>query len=411
MIPCNACGASVEEILNLGSHPIVNHLTSSPDVRVELYPMKVGGCLSCGLIQLTTRISPVKFYTDYATPTAWKREPHIGSLLGRLRPLVDRAARVLDVGCNDGRFLGELVREGWTDVSGIEPTRNMSGVAQDRGFTVLQEELSLALAQEITEQSGNYQCVTVRQVLEHIHELPDFGRALNHLLSRNGILVIEVPDSRTNTLHADYALWEEHVNYFTPETLRAYLSAHGFAILDSYTSVFSGVCLTVIAQKVASPRHGDERVEVSVNELRVQVDNFRLWAREYAPFKNRVGEELSDLSASGPVILYGVGSRSSSFVNVMGVSSLISFAIDDQPQKQGLFMPFSGVGVRSPAQAREEIAGDEFFALLGVNGENEDKLMAESHLLNEESCMSVLPPSRRLLQSWRHPFRAERNFG
>lgn len=406
MIPCNSCGASVEEILDLGTHPIVNQLTVSPETVVDVYPMKVGGCLTCGLIQLINPIDPAQFYTNYATPTAWKKEPHIGSLLERLHSLVDKGARILDVGCNDGRFLGELVREGWKDVSGIEPTRNTSEAARNRGFRVLQANLDFALAQDITQEGGLYECVTVRQVLEHIHDLADFGRALNHLLTHDGILVIEVPDSRTNVLLADYALWEEHINYFTPETLRAYLSAYGFVVLDSYTSAFSGVCLTVIAQKAATPGHGDERVQISPDDLKVQVRNFRLWARGYESFKNRVGAELSDLSASGPLILYGVGSRSSSFVNVMGVSSLISLAVDDQPQKQGKFMPSSGVAIRSTAQAQEDLAGEEFFALLGVNGENEDNLMKESHFLSEESCSSVLPPSSRLLQSWKRQPRA-----
>lgn len=386
--------------MDLGAQPIVNQLTLEQDAHVELFPMKVGGCMTCGLIQLTAPIDPSRFYTDYATPTAWKREPHIVSLLQRLEKLLNADARILDVGCNDGRFLSELVGFGWRDVSGIEPTKNTSEIAQSRGFRVLHGGLNLEVAQKFTAEGGAYDCVTVRQVLEHICDLSNFGRSLNQLLKMHGILVVEVPDSRTNVLHADYALWEEHVNYFTPETLGAFLSAYGFSIVESYTSKFSGVCLTVIAQKIANLEKEHESVVLAPENLNSQVKNFQEWAHKYPFFVELVQQELSEVSTSLPVVLYGVGSRSSTFVNLMGVSSLISVAIDDQPEKQGKYMPQSGVAICSSDQAQERFGGEDFFALLGVNGENEDSLLEGSPFLSKKGCASILPPSHRLLEAW-----------
>ena len=111
MSTCNSCAAELENLLHLGDHPIANQLTEVPNTLVKVYPMKVGGCPRCGLVQLTEPIDSQLFYTDYATPTSWKREPHIDKLVAALKPLIDREARILDVGCNDGRFLRNLLAD------------------------------------------------------------------------------------------------------------------------------------------------------------------------------------------------------------------------------------------------------------------------------------------------------------
>jgi len=407
MKTCNSCDAQLEDLLDLGDHPIANQLTEVPNALVKAYLMKVGGCLSCGLVQLTEPIDPQLFYTDYATPTSWKREPHIDKLVATLRPLLDRECRILDVGCNDGRFLRHLLADGWQNIAGLEPTRNTSEEAIRQGFTVYQQSLNYEAACLLSQDEGPWDCITLRQVLEHIGDLENFGRSLNLLLDVNGILVIEVPDSRTNMVGRDYALWEEHVNYFTPETLGAFLHAHGFEPIDSYVSLFSGVCLTVIARKVTDLDQGaTEKASLPTEELRIQTDNFHSWADQYEGFRTRVQDEIEMHSDAGQVVLYGVGSRSSNFINIMGVASLVSFAIDDQPQKQNRFMPSSGIPILSTAEASPRVRESEVFALLGVNGENEDALLDASELLRDGTHASVLPPSRRLLKAWGDQFRS-----
>ena len=407
MNTCNSCDAQLEDLLDLGDHPIANQLTEAPNALVKVYPMKVGGCLRCGLVQLTEPIDPQLFYTDYATPTSWKREPHIDRLVATLRSLLDRECRILDVGCNDGRFLRHLLADRWQNIVGLEPTRNTSEEAIRQGFTGYQQSLNFEVARQLTQDTGRWDCVSLRQVLEHISDLQDFGQSLNLLLDMNGILVIEVPDSRTNMVGHDYALWEEHVNYFTPETLGAFLHAHGFEPIDSYVSLFSGVCLTVIARKVAELNlDATEKASLPTEELRTQTDSFHSWADQYEGFRTRVQDEIEMHSDAGQVVLYGVGSRSSNFINVMGLASLVSFAIDDQPQKQNRFMPSSGIPILSTAEASPRMRESEVFALLGVNGENEDALLETSELLRSGTHASVLPPSGRLLKAWGDQFKS-----
>ena len=59
--------------------------------------------------------------------------------------------------------------------------------------------------------------------MEHITDLDDFLEGIDFVLSEEGTLVIEIPDSSANINSLDYGLWEEHVNYFTLTTLKTLL--------------------------------------------------------------------------------------------------------------------------------------------------------------------------------------------
>ena len=397
---CNCCASETQPLLSLGDHPIANNLAASASEAVVRYPMNVAGCTTCGLVQLSMPIDASMFYTDYATPSNWKPEPHIDKLVSALRTILPSESRVLDIGCNDGKFMRQMIMEGWERVTGLEPSGNTAAAAVEQGLSVLNESLSLEVADRLVEEHGVWDCLSLRQVLEHIVNLDDFGRALNRLLSMGGILAIEVPDSRLNFSGRDYALWEEHVNYFTPETLQGFLVFHGFEVMSSYESQFSGICHTVISQKVSEPLgSAAQKCFLTPGQLGAQVSAFRAWADGFAAFKSTVGAEIEERKSLGQLVLYGVGSRSSNFINIMDLAPFVSFAVDDQPQKQDRFMPGSGIPILSSAQAESSIQQNTFF-LLGVNGENEESLIKNSPILSGHSFASVLPPSRHLLRTW-----------
>ncbi len=118
------------------------------------------------------------------------------------------------------------------------------------------------------------------------------------------------------------------------------------------------------------------------------------------------GTKLSCIGDAGRIVLYGVGSRSSNFINIMGVAFPLAFAIDNQPQKQNRFMPSSGIPILSSDEVSPRMREYQFFALLGVNGENEDELPDSSELLGCGTHASKLPPSGRLLEAWKSNLKA-----
>ena len=389
---CRACEGSVEFLLDFRDQPIVNNLQTKPG-SVPKFSIKVGGCTHCGLVQILNPIDPSEFYTNYANSSSVKREPHLNKLINSLETQLSRDAKIIDIGCNDGKFLSRLRESGFTNLCGLEPTKNMSKVATDAGFRVFNSYLSMKKSDEIIASTGKFDCVVLRQVLEHIENLSDFGSALRKLLKPNGLLIIEVPDAQANFDEPDYSLWEEHVNYFNLESLRQFLAQHGFLIEEKYYSIFTGVCLTAFS------RLTDTEISEIVPAQHT-VDSFRVWAKRFDPFRDAIQRELQVLANNdAPIALFGVGARSSFFLHATNSIKKISFAIDDDPAKQGKYLPGTSILIRSREDGFK-LLKENSLVLLGVNGENENKLLDEIASQKSWVFKSILPPSKHLLSAF-----------
>lgn len=399
---CNGCKSDLGPGLSFGPHPIANHLLYTKNEPIDVYPLEVTICRVCGLVQLVSTIDSSMFYENYATPSSWKREPHAKRLLDELSLALPVSHRILDVGCNDGTFLGLLRNAGWQLLEGLEPTKNTAAECRRRGFDVIQDSLTLESAKQIAKKKGKWDCVILRQVLEHIADLADFGLALATLVKPGGLLVIEVPDGSLHLSARDYSVWEEHVNYFTWDTLAIFLSNAGFEIETAYDSLFSGRCLTVLAR-----RRQSETPDFSAFRHNGEITNrachaFDQWANEFWEFRAHVQREIEMAAALGPVVLFGVGCRSINFINVMGVADHLSVAIDDQPGKQGRFIPGAMIEIMDSARY-EKLFREPATVLLGVNAENEEKVMSSNNFPVRQ-WWSVLPPSSGLVPGWHSEF-------
>ena len=378
--------------MDFGNQPIVNNLQVEPG-NVPKFSIKVGGCTYCGLVQILNPIDPSEFYTNYANASSLKREPHLEKLIGSLESKLPRDAKIIDVGCNDGKFLSRLRESGFEDLYGLEPTKNMSTLAVSAGFRVYNSYLSMKKSDEIIASTGKFDCVVLRQVLEHIENLSDFGSALRNLLKPNGLLVIEVPDSEAWYKSRDYSLWEEHISYFDERSLQFFLRLHKFKIFDIYRSIFAGVTLTIFAK---AADNSDFTIESTDNTIEI----FRAWASEFSKFKLNIRTEVqSFIDSQLDVVVYGIGARSSCFLNFVDISKIVSFAIDDDPAKQGKYLPGTSILIRSREDGFK-LLKENSLVLLGVNGENENKLLNEIAPRNNWVFKSILPPSEHLLSAF-----------
>ena len=94
-----------------------------------------------------------------------------------------------------------------------------------------QASLNARRLTEIAARRGNFDIVSCRYIIEHSPEPVVALAALKSLLNRDGLLLIEVPDSSTFLAARDYCfLWEEHSCYFVEETLGRLAETAGFRV-------------------------------------------------------------------------------------------------------------------------------------------------------------------------------------
>ena len=385
---CRVCEeAAVESLIDFGERPIVNDLLKSKGEKYSIYPFKLGFCIKCGFLQVMDMIDPAILYQNYFTVSAWKNQPHIPRLIEVMEAVtgLSKKSKVLDIGCNDGSFLEELKKRGHSNIFGIEPTKDSFSLAFSKGLDVKNSFFTNNIANNIYEKE-DFDVIITRHVLEHIGDLHDFLKGIDFILKEDGTLIIEVPDGGTNIDNLDYGLWEEHVNYFTLNTLKILLQRHSFDIVHHEVTLFSGRTLTVFCQK----RKHKQVKESPLNDF----DKIIKFKNNWPKFKKGLSIFLD--SVNKPIAMYGCGARSSNFLNFTGAAKKIDFYIDDQVEKQNLYVPGENLEIKP----WNEGYLDDYYILLGVNTESEYKLINKRGL-NHNMYSSVLPPSRNLPEFWK----------
>lgn len=160
----------------------------------------------------------------------------VGERLRFLRGL-RTGARVLEVGCGDGRLLVALAGRGYA-VRGIEPARGRASAARTRGIAV-----EAVPVDEARVPPGSQDAVVLWHVLEH---MDDPGHALDLVrgwLAPRGRVVVAVPNLASLQARLGGDRWfhqdvPRHLTHFTAAGLAALLERSGFRIEETRQLLF-----------------------------------------------------------------------------------------------------------------------------------------------------------------------------
>jgi 2-polyprenyl-3-methyl-5-hydroxy-6-metoxy-1,4-benzoquinol methylase len=153
---------------------------------------------------------------------SFARAVHYTKHVLQLASLIEaRPIRLLDFGCGNGEFLA-ICRQFGFDAVGVDRSTARRDAA---GVDVL------ASLEELGDRT--FHVITLFEVLEHLDDPRGMLKALRPYLGTGGILVLETPDctgvTGIRTRH-DYNCIHplEHINGFTPATLRSIATRVGF---------------------------------------------------------------------------------------------------------------------------------------------------------------------------------------
>lgn len=100
----------------------------------------------------------------------------------RLSP--PRNAKILDVGCGAGDFLHALHREGFSQLTGIDPFVSQDSIRDSPVRLVRQDIFSI---------EEEFQIITLNHVFEHLQDPGGVLQRVRELLSSDGVIVLRTP--------------------------------------------------------------------------------------------------------------------------------------------------------------------------------------------------------------------------
>jgi 2-polyprenyl-3-methyl-5-hydroxy-6-metoxy-1,4-benzoquinol methylase len=150
--------------------------------------------------------------------------------IDRIKHILRRDMRVLDIGASSGHFLYTL-----KDYVGERIALELN--QKDGEF--MMSELGLTVYDKPLEQTDlpkeHFDLITIFQTLEHVADPISFLKTVSNYLKPDGYLVVEVPNENEalyilyhSEAYADFNHKEPHLFYYTPETLKKILGKADF---------------------------------------------------------------------------------------------------------------------------------------------------------------------------------------
>jgi hypothetical protein len=370
------------ELVDFGRQPVASRFLADPCEEEVLFPLVLAQCPGCGLVQLTQsppfgELTPRYPWISYREP-----EPHLDALadaIARL-PGVSWDAPIWGVSSKDDTLLERMARLGFRDTYRLDLRRDLDCQIPFAGVETVQDRLTPERVAALRVSRRAPQVIVARHILEHAHDLQGFLEALAGLLAPEGYLVLEVPDCRAGFAQCDYTtVWEEHIAYFTPATFPMVFEhvAQAMVRFQSVPYRQESVLIGIGRAASSSGAAGTRPLPLPADDLAaIQAFGGKLDAE-----RRRLSDLLASRRRHGQAIaILGAGHRACAFVNFLGLRDHVSFVVDDDPRKQGLFMPGSRLPIRGSQTLIEENVG---LCLLSVNPEVEEHVVDKNRAFVE----------------------------
>ncbi len=404
---CRICrGRDIVKVLSFGPTPLANAFLKANETRrmEQYFPLDVYLCEICGLVQLMDVVSPEILFKDYVyvSSTSSVFVAHFkgfaGSVYERFRLAPE--SLVIDIGSNDGVLLRPFQELG-TRVLGVEPDRALSALARKVGVETMTSFFTLSVAKKILKTHGRADVITATNVFAHIDDIHTLAKGVSALLKKDGVFIIEVP-YLVDFLQKNFfdTVYHEHLSYFSVTVLNRFFERVGMELFDVEKVSSHGGSLRVFAQKRGA-KHRQSRVVKSFmqNEKKLKLSHRKTY-HEYALRiqKNRakLTSLLIGLRQKGKTIAgYGAPAKGNTLLNFFSIGNdILSYIVDDSPQKQGMFTP----GKRIPVVASAVLRTDPPDYLLIIAWNFTESIIKKNELFIKKGGRFIVPvPHPRII--------------
>lgn len=398
VMACLGCnGNDVQPVVDLGKLPLANSLGDlnqifQPD---EKFPLRLGLCNNCKLVQLLEIVPPEKMFSNYLYFSSFSQ-----TMLNHARGQVDFFCKeyklnsnslVVEIASNDG-YLLQYFKEKNVPILGIEPATNIAKVANDKGIKTLNRFFNLELAKELTAQGTKADLIIGNNVLAHIPTIQDCLKGTKELLSDNGVVSFEAPYLKDMLDKAEFdTIYHEHVFYFSVTALNNIFNACGLKIFKIIKQDIHGGTIQILASKNSNRpiENVQEYLDMEKSSGLLSPFVFQKFTQKIEALSHNLKDLLQSLHEDGKRVAgYGAAAKATILLNHFGIdSSLISYVVDKSPHKQNKYIP----GVKIPIFAPEKLLEDmpEYILIMAWNFA--DEIMQQQKAYKEKGGKFIVP--------------------
>ena len=400
MSKCLICESEYQPFVDFGNMPIANAFATKEALSDEYtFPMKVGFCKSCNMVQLVEQPERERmFHENYAffSSTSNYMKEHFKRFANSVSELqgLDESSFVVEVGSNDGIMLQNFVT-GNIPCLGVEPSKNVAQVAREKGIKVITEFFDQPLAENIIVTHQKADAILSANVMCHIPYMHSIYDGVKVLLKDDGVFIFEDPYLGEVIEKTSFdQIYDEHVFLFSALSVSHLASMHDLELIDvEYQITHGGSMRYTIAHK-GMKKVSNNVVNLIDKEKKLGLDSseaYSSFADDVDQIKDDLIKLLTTLKNEGKkVVAYGATSKSTTVANYFGITpDLIECIYDTTPIKQNKFSPGMHIPVLPYEQFRE--SDPDYVLLFAWNHSAEIMKKEEDYMSGNRRWITYIP--------------------
>ncbi len=380
-----------KSILNLGNQPVSNRFKRKIDQKTLNVKLKLIQEIETGLIRLNKPTNPKYLMPKVNWITYNEPEEHLDLIVDEINHNFFKNNKIVVGGISfkDDTTLERFRKKG-------HQTWRLSNksdlkISDKNGVETIQAALNNNRAKQIRKNYKQADLLIVRHIWEHTYDQHSFASALKYLIKKNGIIFFEIPDCSKQLFSKDYTMiWEEHLFYYTYETIEPALSQFDFEVVYKkkvdYPNEPSLILCVKINEKISK--------KISIGHREKQLALGEAYKNQFSFNKKLLHKLLHKERRKGFKIgIFGAGHLSVAFISFFEIKKYVLCVFDDNKKKQGLYIPNSKIKIVSSNHIKNY---KKLMILLSVNLTNEKKIITKLNNLadNNIKVKSIFPLSK-----------------
>jgi SAM-dependent methyltransferase len=367
---CRVCGSSaLTKVIDLGEQYLQGSFVKPgkelppmrkiPTSLVRCDPMKDEK--ACGLLQMEQTVPPEVLYSAY-----WYRSGTNNTMRQHLHGIVEEAvvilnkpaARVLDIGCNDGTLLSYYPDN--FEKYGVDPSDVTQEIKGD--ITVVQDifpsnELRSCL------QGKQLDIITSIAMFYDLENPIEFTKGIKNSLAPEGIWVFEMSYMPTMLKMTSYdTICHEHLEYYSLAVIEYILKQAGMKIFNVSLNAINGGSIRCFATHADNFAYKKDAFTQHIKALHQEEFDLELDTdKPYKNFQKRVNKHKTELTSllkklkkNGKQIhIYGASTKGNTILQWCGIDKrIIDVAAERNPDKYGARTLGTDIPIVSEAESR-----------------------------------------------------------
>jgi len=342
----------IKKFLDLGQQPLANKYLTKKDLvkkKVEYYyHLEIGFNTTSKLVSILNTVPSKKMFDKEYPYRASMSQTMLNSFMDLSINITKtfNPNLIMEIGSNDGSFVKNFDRK---KVICVEPCSNVAKITQKMGYKTFINFWNMKLAKKIKSKIKNVDLIYSANTLSHIKDLNSVFNSISHILSNNGVLIIEDPSLLECFKKVSYdQFYNEHIYIFSLLSIKYLLKKHNLEVFNIKKITTHGGSLRYYIKKASNNKLKiNKNVKTHLeHELNFGLDKYST----YIKFKNNVEKsrkKLMDIFSklkkkNKTIIGYGATAKVNTVLNFCKIKNeTLDYFLDTTPNKIGKFMPGS----------------------------------------------------------------------